>query len=111
RGMKKEKDKKNRSNHTAASANTDATVTVLMTQVVDNTEEGSKEWLCDSGVSSHISQNSGDFQNLRPTSKRIVTADGRTHMATGLGDARVSVRLWDGLPHTVVLRNTLYVPS
>src|SRR5437588_113222 len=51
REMKREKDKtnNNRSNHTATSANTDATVTVLMTQVVDNTKEGSTEWLCDSG--------------------------------------------------------------
>src|SRR5205807_5900365 len=32
-------------------------------------------------------------------------------MATGLGDARVSVRLWDGSSHTVVLQDTLYVPS
>ena len=38
-------------------------------------------------------------------------ADGRTHAATALGDARLRVRLPNGTNHTMVLTRTLYVPS
>ena len=68
-------------------------------------------WFWDSGVSSYIFHNTGNFLNLTHSDAKIITADGRTHAATVLRDARLRVWLSNGTTHTVVLTRILYVPS
>ena len=105
--LKREKEKKGKQ-HAASTAT--ETFTILAT-TNQQSEPITSTWLCDSGASSHISPNSGDFLNLTHSDAKIVTADGRTHNATAYGDARLRVRLPNGTSHTVVLTRTLYVPS
>jgi hypothetical protein len=118
RGLQREKRKKEGNNRSHTAATTDATVTILMAKTGDTsakneTEKGevTMDWLCDSGATSHLSPNSGDFLNMTPSTESIVTADGRVHQATASGDVRLNVRLLDGNKHTVILRRVLYVPS
>ena len=106
--FRREKEKKGKTNH-AASATTE-TFTILAT-TNQSPQPITSTWLCDSGASSHISPNSGDFLYLTHSDAKIITADGRTHAATALGDAQLQVRLPNGTNHTVVLTRTLYVPS
>ena len=84
--LKREKEKKGNNNHAASAAPETFTILAATNQ---QTEPITSTWLCDSGASSHISPNSGDFLNLTQSDAKIVTADGRTHKATAYGDARL----------------------
>ena len=94
--LKREKEKKGKQ-HAASTATETFTILASFNQ---QAEPITSTWLCDSGASSHISPNSGDFLNLTHSDAKIVTADGRTHNATANGDARLRVRLPNGTSHT-----------
>ena len=106
--MRREKEKNGKNNHTASASTETFTILAATNQPP---EPITSTCLCDSGASSHISPNSGDFLNLIHSDAKIKTADSRTHAATALGDARLRVGLPNGTNHTVVLTRTLYVPS
>ena len=82
--LRREKEKKGKTNHAASAATETFTILAATNQ---RPEPPTSTWLCYSGALSHIFPNSGDFLNLTHSDAKIITADGRTHAATALGDA------------------------
>ena len=75
-----------------------------------DTHDGCALFVIDSGASSHMSYDISDFKGVRPTKKKIHTANGGVMHAQGVGSAQARIKV-NGRDIALTLNNCLYVPT
>lgn len=88
------------------SSNNSASSEVVFGSYGSNSSGNSKQWILDSGASSHICNNKGEFSSYREQPQKVILASGESVSAKGIGNVRIKSAHAD-----IILTEVLFVPE